>query len=237
MTTPTTTRIVQLVLALVCCAPLIVWLATVHHPLSYVRFGGMPPGQQLYLVAKLAGLLAFCLFWTQCVLALARHAPVVPGFPSSDLRLHRRLGLATAALILVHVGCFVAATTMRTGHPAWDLLWPVFDQGFYKFNIGLGVVAFWLVSLTVFAGWRTSRGGRRWKAIHMLWPAVFGLAFWHAFTIGTESRFGVMRYLVLALVASLVVATLARAFRPRGRTPVPTGDRRADPDSTSRVPL
>ena len=219
MTTPAATRIVRLVLALVCCAPLIVWLATVHHPLSYVRFGGMPPGQQFYLIAKLAGLLAFCLFWTQCVLALARHAPMLPGFPGSDLRLHRRLGLATAALILVHVGCFVAATTMRTGHPAWDLLWPVFDQGFYKFNIGLGVVAFWLVCLTVFAGWRTSRGGRRWKAIHLLWPAVFGLAFWHAFTIGTESRFGGMRYLVLALVASLAVALLARWFRLRRRPP------------------
>lgn len=219
MTMPTTTRIVRLVLALVCCAPLIVWLATVHHPLSYVRFGGMPPGQQLYLVAKLAGLLAFCLFWTQCVLALARHAPVLPGFPSSDLRLHRRLGLATVSLILVHVGCFVAATTMRTGHPAWDLLLPVFDQGFYKFNIGLGVVAFWIVCVTVFAGWRTSRGARRWKAIHLLWPAVFGLAFWHAFTIGTESRFGGMRYLVLALVASLAVALLARWLRPRRRPP------------------
>ena len=219
MTTQTTTRIVRLVLALVCCAPLIVWLATVHHPLSYVRFGGMPPGQQFYLIAKLAGLLAFCLFWTQCVLALARHAPVVPGFPSSDLRLHRRLGLATAGLILVHVGCFVAATTMRTGHPPWDLLLPVFDQGFYKFNIGLGVVAFWLVCFTVFAGWRVSRGARRWKAIHLLWPAVFGLAFWHAFTIGTESRFGGMRYLVLALVASLALALLARWFRPRRRPP------------------
>ena len=219
MTTQTSTRIARLVLALVCCAPLIVWLATVHHPLSYVRFGGMPPGQQLYLVAKLAGLLAFCLFWTQCVLALARHAVIVPGFPSSDLRLHRRLGLATAALILVHVGCFLVATTMRTGHAAWDLLLPVFDQGFYKFNVGLGVVAFWLVCGTVFAGWRVSRGARRWKAIHLLWPAVFGLAFWHAFTIGTESRFGGMRYLVLALVASLVVALLARWFRPRRRPP------------------
>jgi DMSO/TMAO reductase YedYZ heme-binding membrane subunit len=217
MTTQTTTRIVRMVLALVCFAPLIVWLASVQHPLSYVRFGGMPPGQQLYLVAKLAGLLAFCLFWTQCVLALARHAPMLPGFPASDLRLHRRLGFTTAGLILVHVGCFLVATSMRTGHPAWDLLLPVFDQGFYKFSIGLGVVAFWLVCVTVFAGWRTSRGGRRWKAIHLLWPAVFGLAFWHAFTIGTESRFGGMRYLVLALVASLTVAAMARWFRSRRR--------------------
>ena len=233
MTTQTTTRTIRLVLALVCCAPLIVWMASVQHPLSYVRFGGMPPGQQLYLIAKLAGLLAFCLFWTQCVLAPARHAPVIPGFPSSGLRLHRRLGFATAGLILVHVGCFLVATSMRTGHPAWDLLVPVFDQGFYKFNIGLGVVAFWVSCMTVFAGWRMSRGARCWKAVHLLWPAVFGLAFWHAFTIGTESRFGAMRYLVLALVASLIVVALARVFRNRGKAPVPIGDWRADPDSAS----
>ncbi len=233
MTTPTTTRIVQIVLALVCCAPLIVWMASVQHPLSYVRFGGMPPGQQLYLVAKLAGLLAFCLFWAQCMLALARHAPMLPGFPASNPELHRRLGVATAALILVHVGCFVVASRLRTGHPAWDLLRPVFDQGFYKFNVGLGVVAFWIVCVTVFAGWRTSRGGRRWKAIHLLWPAVFGLAFWHAFAIGTESRFGAMRYLVLALVASLVVATLARWFRGRRQPLAPRKDWPADANPAS----
>lgn len=233
MTTQTTTRIVWLALALVCCAPLIVWVTTVQHPLSYVRFGGMPPGQQLYLIAKLAGLLAFCLFWTQCILALARHAPMLPGFPVSDLKLHRRLGFTTAVLILVHVGCFVAATQLRTGHPAWNLLVPVVDQGFYKFNVSLGVAAFWVSCATVFAGWRTARGNRRWKVIHLLWPAVFGLAFWHAFTIGTESRFGAMRYLVLALVASLVVATMVRVFRRRRKPPAPIGDWRADPDSAS----
>lgn len=225
MTTQTTTRVVLLLLlALVCCAPLIVWVATVHHPLSYVRLGGMPAGQQLYLIAKLAGLQAFCLFWTQCILALARHAPMPSGFPVSDPKLHRHLGFSTATLILVHVGCFFLATRLRTGHPAWDLLWPVFDQGFYKFNVGLGVVAFWIVCVTVFAGWRTSRGGRRWKAIHLLWPAVFGLAFWHAFAIGTESRFGAMRYLVLALVVSLVVVTLARWFFVRRQPRVPRKD-------------
>lgn len=231
MNTQTTSRVVRIVLALVCFAPLIVWVATVQHPVSYIRFGGMPPGQQLYLIAKLAGLLAFCLFWTQCLLALARHAPMLPGFPVSDLKLHRKLGFTTAALILAHVGCFVAATQLRTGHQALDLLLPVFDQGFYKFNVSLGVVAFWVSCATVFAGWRAARGSRRWKVIHLLWPVVFGLAFWHAFTIGTESRFGAMRYLVLALVASLVVATMVRVFRRCRKTPATIGGLRADPDS------
>ena len=193
----------------------------------------MPPGQQLYLIAKLAGLIAFCLFWTQCLLALARHAPMLPGFPVSNLKLHRRLGFATAALILVHVGCFLAATQLRTGHQALDLLVPVFDQGFYKRNVSLGVVAFWVSCATVFAGWRTARGGRRWKAVHLLWPVVFGLAFWHAFTIGTESRFGAMRYLVLALVASLIVAAGVRLFRRRGRARTLPGDWGPDSETAS----
>lgn len=215
MTAATKTRAIRLGLVLICCAPLIVWMASVNDPMSYVRLGGLPPGQQLYLVAKLAGLFAFFLFWLQCLLALARHAPVVPGFPASDFRLHRQLGIATALLILAHVVCFVVAASLRTGHAPWDLLLPNFTHGYYKFYLGLGAVAFWVVCLTVFAGWRASRGDSRWKRIHLMWPVVFGLAFLHAFAIGTESRFGAMRYLVLFVVASLIIAGTTRLLRSR----------------------
>lgn len=215
MTTVMKTRLIWIGLAVICCAPLVVWMTTVNDPMSYVRLGGLPPGQQLYLVAKLAGLFAFFLFWLQCLLALARHAPVVPGFPASDLRLHRRIGLATALLILAHVTCFVVAASLRTGHASWDLLLPNVTHGYYKFYLGLGAIAFWIVCLTVFAGWRVSRGHARWKRLHLMWPAVFGLAFLHAFAIGTESRFGAMRYLVLFVVASLVVVGANRWLRSR----------------------
>jgi DMSO/TMAO reductase YedYZ heme-binding membrane subunit len=215
MTSSMKTRAIWVGLLLSCCAPLIVWMASVNDPMSYFRLGGLPPGQQLYLVAKLAGLFAFCLFWLQCMLALARHAPVVPAFPVSDLRLHRRLGIATALLILAHVVCFIVAASLRTGHASWDLLLPNFTHGYYKFYLGLGAIAFWIVCLTVFAGWRVARGQQRWKAIHRLWPAVFGLAFLHAFAIGTESRFGAMRYLVIFIVVSLVIAGIIRFLHSR----------------------
>lgn len=215
MTAIMKTRMIWIGLAVICCAPLVVWMATVNDPMSYVRLNGLPPGQQLYLAAKLAGLFAFCLFWLQCLLALARHAPVVPGLPASDFRLHRRLGIATALLILAHVVCFVVAASLRTGHASWDLLLPNFTHGYYKFYLGLGAIAFWIVCLTVFAGWRVSRGHARWKRIHLMWPAVFGLAFLHAFAIGTESRFGAMRYLMLFLVASLIIAGIVRFLRSR----------------------
>ena len=215
MTTIMKTRMIWIGLVLICCAPLAVWMASVNDPMSYVRLGGLPPGQQLYLVAKLAGLFAVFLFWLQCLLALARHAPMVPGFPVSDLRLHRRLGVVTALLILAHVVCFTVAASLRTGHVSWDLLLPNFTHGYYKFYLGLGAIAFWIVCLTVFAGWRVSRGHARWKRIHLMWPAVFGLAFLHAFAIGTESRFGAMRYLVLFLVASLIIVGIGRFLRSR----------------------
>jgi DMSO/TMAO reductase YedYZ heme-binding membrane subunit len=213
MTASMKTRAIWMGLILICCAPLVVWVASVNAPMSYVRLNGLPPGQQLYVIAKLAGLLAFFLFWLQCLLALARYAPIVPGFPVSDLRVHRRLGSATALLILAHVVCFIIATSLRTGHASWELLLPSFAHGYYKLYVGLGAIAFWIVCPTVFAGWRVARGHRHWKAIHRLWPVVFGLTFLHAFAIGTESRFGVMRYLVIFMVVSLAIAGIHRLWR------------------------
>jgi predicted ferric reductase len=196
-----------------------VWTLSVNDPMAYVRWSGLPPGQQWYLAAKLAGLLAFCLFWAQCVIALARHVPRMSSWLASDLRWHRNLGITTALLMLAHVVFFVVAASFRTGQVAWDLLLPDFSHGYYRSNIALGAVAFWLVCLTVFAGWRTMRGGRGWKPIHLLWPVVFGLVFWHAFTIGTEFRYGAMRYVVLGLVVVACIMGVLRVWRAlRSRT-------------------
>lgn len=210
-------RVAWALMLLVCCAPLVVWMASVNDPFAYFRLTGLPPGQQLYLIAKLLGLFALCLFWLQAMLALSAHMPGMTVLPFSTLHLHKRLGAATAVLILSHVVLFLVGTSLRTGHAAWDMLVPTFSIGYYRFYISLGVIAFYLVCLTIFAGWRTSRGARRWKWVHMLWPAVFALTFLHAFAIGTESRYGAMRYLVVFLAVSLTVAAIARllSLRPR----------------------
>lgn len=208
-----TSRVRNLALLSLCCVPAIVWTASVNDPMAYVRWGGLPPGQQWYLAAKLAGLLGFCLFWAQCILALARHVAPLSKWFVVDLRWHRKLGLVTASLVLAHVVLFVVAASLRTGQPAWDLLLPDFTHGYYRSRIALGAAAFWLVCLTVFAGWRTMRGARRWKIVHLLWPVVFGLVFWHAFTIGTESRYGAMRGVMLALLAGIVIVAALRAWR------------------------
>ena len=134
MTTAMKTRATWIGLILICCAPLIAWMASVNGAMSYFRLNGLPPGQQLYLVAKLSGLFAFFLFWLQCMLALARYAPMLPDFPVSDFRLHRRLGGATALLMLAHVALFIVAASLRTGHAAWDLLVPNLDRKSTRLN-------------------------------------------------------------------------------------------------------
>ncbi len=211
------TRTAWLIFALVCCSPVAVWWASVNDPLTYLR-ADLPNGQVMYLAAKLAGLLGFFLFWLQCMLALARRAPILRGLPSSSLRLHRVVGATTALLILAHVGFFVAAASTRSDHIAWDLLWPDFSHGYYRTNIGLGAIALWLLPFMLFAGWRLSRGRRSWKSLHMVWPLVFGLVFVHAFAIGTESRFGAMRQIVLFVVASLAISLAYRLISRRERS-------------------
>jgi hypothetical protein len=198
------------VLWLVCLSPLFVWSVTVPDPWRYLRIEALPAGQALYVVAKLLGLCALCLFWLQCVLALARTLPAHWDLPRSDRRLHIRLGVVTVLLILLHVGLFVVAASLRTGHIAWDLLMPSVGHGYYRTSVGLGAVALWLCLLAVFAGRRVARGHRRWTSVHGLWPLVFGLVFVHAIAIGTESRYGAMRYVVLSLATSLTVAALWR---------------------------
>lgn len=218
-----TTRPLQRIIAwpvlwLVCLSPLLVWSLTVPDPWRYLRIEAVPPGQSLYVVAKLMGLFALCLFWLQCVLALARRAPLWMGFPNSDHRLHLRLGVATLVLILLHVGLFVVAASLRTGHVAWDLLFPSVGHGYYRTSVGLGAVALWLCLLAVCAGRRVAKGHARWKPVHMLWPLVFAFVFIHAIAIGTESRYGAMRYVVLFIAASLTIAGLWRVWRSRSRT-------------------
>ncbi|WP_250465074.1 hypothetical protein [Microbulbifer litoralis] len=204
--TITTTALCSLAFA----APLAIWYLATGNPIQYFT-QEVPPGQLPYIFSKLAGLLAFSCFWLQCLLALARRAPVLQNnIPPLSTRAHIRLGLTTVGLITAHLGLFFAAVTLRTGKPAWGLLLPHFNGGFYQLHVGLGLIGLWLLLLAVFAGWQVHRGKQAWKKVHMAWFAVFALVFWHAFTIGSESRYGIMRYVFLLMSTSLAAVVLSR---------------------------
>ena len=204
------TRAAHALLAALACLPVAIWWMSVQHPMAYVRLDGLPPGQALFVLAKLAGLIAVVALWMQAMLALAGRVPLLRVLPASTLRQHRRLGMVTALLVLAHVVLFIVATTLRKQVLAIDLLWPNLDHGYYFFNVSLGAFAFWLMTLTVFAGWRIARGDRRWRVVHLLWPVLIGLVFFHALAIGSESRFGAMRGVMVVLAITVGVAGVAR---------------------------
>ena len=200
---------VYTIFAAVLCIPITVWLVSVGNPIEYLAHA-LPPGQALYVSAKLTGLLALCTFWIQCMLGLARRAPVLGSIPPASPLLHRCLGSLTLLLAMAHVALFFAAASLRAGSPAWNLFWPNFTQGYFNAFVSVGLIAMWCLLLGVFAGWRASKGDRGWRRVHMIWFGAFALVFLHAYTIGSESRFGVMRYVLLFVGTSLVAVAISR---------------------------
>jgi predicted ferric reductase len=209
MTAANDTRVKRLLVPLVCAAtlliPVLVWLISTHGPIAYF-IHEVPPGQRFYIVSKLFGLLALTLFWLQCMTALARFAPALRGFLSLSRRQHVWIGATTFVLVAVHIGLFLTASTLRTGHLALPLLVPKFDQGFYSANVSLGAVAFWILLAVTAAGLLRLRGHQIWRWVHRASLVVFALGFLHGIAIGTETRFGLMKYIYAFIGLSLATA-------------------------------
>jgi hypothetical protein len=198
-------RVVWLTVGVALGAPLSAWLLSVGLRLGDYVGHSLPPGQLPYVFSKLAGLMAFCLLWLQCVFALGRGLPVLP---RAGGRVHRTLGVATLGMALLHYGLFFAAASARGGGLAWELLVPNLLHGYYTLHVGLGIVALWLLLVGAYAGWRLSRGAWRWRAPHRVWIPIFALAFVHAYAIGSESRYGLMRFVFLSMGASTACLAL-----------------------------
>lgn len=204
-----TTWITYGLIAVVLVAPVAAWWWSVGNPSIYFTHD-LPAGQGLYAFAKLAGLLGFALLWVQALLGMAPRVPLFRGLPVISRSAHIGLGCGAAMLIVAHVGLFVAGSSLRKKTVAWELLLPNLDHGYYFQMITLGAVALYLLVIALFAGWRLRRGHRRWKAVHMLWPAIFALALVHSITIGSESRYGVLVYVFFFMGSSLALIVLAR---------------------------
>lgn len=191
--------------------PLAVWRLSVGNPLDYFTYR-VPPGQTLYAMSKLSGLLALAFFWLQCMTALARFAPALRGFIAFNRQQHVALGTTTFLLALIHVVLFIAASSARTGHSALHLLLPKFDAGFFSAYVSLGTIAFWGLGVAIYAGWRRWRGHEAWKWIHRGVLVVFTLGFLHGVSIGSETRLSLMAYLYAFIGLSLSVATCSAVW-------------------------
>jgi hypothetical protein len=196
---------------IVLIAPVASWLRSVGNPADYFQ-ATLPPGQALYVLSKLVGLMVFSLLWLQGLLALARRVPLLRGLPSVSSGAHRGLRLALVATAFLHFGLFFTAASVRAGSPAWSLWVPQLTGGSYNLHVSLGLVALWLLLVGALAGWRSRRGSKRWKWAHQVWLVAFALVFLHGFGIGSESRLGAMRYVFLFIAVSLIAAVLARVY-------------------------
>lgn len=197
--------LVLTVCAMTLTIPALVWLISTQNPVAYF-VNEVPPGQRFYILSKLFGLLALAAFWFQCMTALARFAPALRGFVSLSRRQHIWIGASTFVLIVTHIGLFVTASTLRTGHLALPLLLPKFDQGFYSAFVSLGAVAFWMLLAVIVAGVLRARGNQMWRWVHRASLVVFAIGFLHGITIGTETRFGLMKYVYAFIALSLATA-------------------------------
>jgi hypothetical protein len=210
------------VIAIVIVIPLLVWLYSVGNPLVYFTHE-TPPGQGLFVFAKLAGLLSIALFWLQATLAMLQYLPVFREMLPIRSYHHRLLGMTIVALIALHVGLFVVASSLRKKVIAIDLLWPNFNHGYYFSAISYGVLALYLLLIVLFAARQVRRGMVAWKKIHMLWAAVFALALLHSLSIGSETRYGMLSYWFFFIALSLALFVIIRLwFASRTIRPVPS---------------
>jgi predicted ferric reductase len=200
--------LVPIVCAVTLLIPIVVWLIATHGPIPYFTHH-VPPGQRLYILSKLCALLALTSFWFQSMTALARFSPVLSGFFSLSRSQHILLGVTTFVMVLAHVALFVSASSLRTGHLALPLLLPKFDQGFYTAFVSVGALALWLLILVVIAGVLRARRHAWARWVHRISFVVFGLGFLHGIAIGSETRFGLMKYAYAFIGLSLATALVS----------------------------
>lgn len=212
----------SIVAVVLLATPLVMWQDVLRYLPAYLQ-GSAPAGQATYLLAKLAGTMAMILLLLQLLLAVSGRLLAFPRLRLSR-REHRRLGIATLTMSLLHALAFAAAASLRTEHLAWKILTPVFSEGYWRSLVSVGWVALIGLLIAAAAGlWRTRS---RWVGavgLHRLGAGLGLLALWHSIAIGSESTVVIVVASVLAL-GSVVLACVGQVMRRRLRHHPMTGD-------------
>lgn len=203
-----------LVLAILLAVPLIAFAANVRGPLQYLG-PNPPPGQPSYIMMRVAGHVAFVLMLVQLVvgtnpIAISRWLEW-----GGLVRFHRALGLFTLAAALSHPLLFGWGRTLRSGkEQILSTLLPHFGVNYWETMLAFGALGLYALLLAAAAAMLGRRiGERAWRLVHALNYVAFFLVFFHAITIGSETRLPAVtvQYWILAAVA--VIALLARLLR------------------------
>lgn len=183
--------------------PIGIWLSSIGNPSDYFIYD-VPPGQRLYVVSKLAGLIAITLFWFQLILKLAIKTNLYELRGQRNISQHKILGIIILAVTILHVALFISAVSIRSKHFALNLLLPDFTHGFYNAAVAIGVLVFWGLLLAVAMGIYQSKLYRSWKLAHQTVIGLFVLSILHSWLLGSETALLANQLLYLTMLLSLM---------------------------------
>lgn len=187
--------------------PVFVWFLSIGtDPFDSLSYEALP-GQRLYLFSKLLGLIAIALIWLQVMIMLLRHQQWLKKLYVRNY--HRGLGYGIGAASLLHATFFYIAVWIRKDEIPWDLLVPVFGDGYYKSMMSVGVVSLVLMGVGIYHG-RKAMGNYRPIQAHRVVFVLLALVFVHSLAIGTESRMPLQLELYLLWIGALIMAVVAR---------------------------
>ena len=166
-----------------------------------------PPGQLLYVLSKMVGLLAMVLIWLQLMLSLSSR--VFGQIVRLGSRVHRINGLALLFLLSLHVVLLVAAVSVRHGSLSLSLLVPNFASGYYTSSTSLGVLGLLLFGLASAIYIFRQKCERLFRWGHRCVIVACILVFAHSYLIGSETRNALMSTFYLGSAGLLLVVLMA----------------------------
>jgi DMSO/TMAO reductase YedYZ heme-binding membrane subunit len=130
------------------------------------------------------------------------------------LDLHRFLGGLSVVFIGTHIASLVLDSYVSFG---WlDILVPGATT-YHTLAVAWGVIAMYLaVAVEVTSLLRKRLSKRAWRRTHFLSFPLFALSTIHLLAVGTDSAAPLLRWTVLATVATIVVATAIRIRQSDG---------------------
>ncbi|MCO6411407.1 MAG: hypothetical protein J5I92_01560 [Thiogranum sp.] len=203
-------RIRTLLLLTVLTIPMVTWIAALGNPLLYFQ-SGLPPGQALYSLSKLAGLYAIVLLWLQVLYGVGKN--IRPGRDDRrpwSFNAHRLLGISTLAAVLMHFLFFFSAVSVRTNNLPLNLLVPDLGNGFYAAAVSLGWFALVGMLLVAMSGLLRSKTKGGWIWVHRFSFLVIALGLVHAQLVGSEAQANHWFYLTLFFGGTVLAALMWR---------------------------
>jgi len=201
-----------IILAFLVILPSVIWAQSIDNFSIYYEYD-TPPGQVVYIFSKLAGLYAVFLLWLQVLLGLMRHTSYWPG-RNISIKFHRNLGITAFSALILHAALFVTAVSIRKNTFVYDLLLPVFDHGFYRIAVTLGILALYGLIIVVIAGFLRKQGNKKAVWVHRISLIALTLTLIHCLLIGTETRYLTM-IAVYVFMASSIIFMLIHRFKNR----------------------